>query len=391
MSSDVMIEADALTKRYGSLRALDKVSFEVHRGEVVGFLGPNGAGKSTTMRILTCFISATGGTAKVHGYDVFDDPLEVRKRVGYLPQRAPLYGDMNVWEYLSFVADMRGLEQSTFKRRMKGIVEVCGLAQVLGKDIRDLSHGYRQRVGLGQALVHDPPILILDEPTADLDPNEKAEVIRYIKEIGKDRTILLSTHNLSEVEAACARAIIVSKGRVVADGPLDEIRGKSQKVRYIVTIDEQRILEGVEGYRSGAKKAPTAQEVQEALSRLPKVSAVTELPTDDKAHRFQLASSSTVDIRPDIFQLMVQKGWLMLELRRDAQSLEDVFKTLTKGDESKDRGRKFVEEDEEDEEESASASEEAEDEGDEADDDEEDEEEEEEEDGEEEKPAKKKG
>ena len=355
MSSDVMIEADALTKRYGSLRALDKVSFEVHRSEVVGFLGPNGAGKSTTMRILTCFISATGGAAKVHGFDVFDDPLEVRKRVGYLPQRAPLYGEMNVWEYLSFVADMRGLEPSTFKRRMKGIVEVCGLAQVLGKDIRDLSHGYRQRVGLGQALVHDPPILILDEPTSDLDPNEKAEVIRYIKEIGKDRTILLSTHNLSEVEAACARAIIVSKGRVVADGPLDEIRGKSQKVRYVVAVDEQRLLEGGEG----AKKAPSAQEVQAALAKLPKVANVTELPTDDKAHRFQLSSASTVDIRHEIFQLMVQKGWMMLELRRDAQSLEDVFKSLTKGDERKDRGRRLVEEDDdvgEDEDAAAAAS-----------------------------------
>src|SRR3954467_10609075 len=170
-----MIEASALSKRFGSLRALDKVSFEVRRGEVVGFLGPNGAGKSTTMRILTCFISATAGTAKVHGYDVFDDPLEVRRRLGYLPQRAPLYQDMSVWEYLAFVADMRGLDPSTFKRRMRGIVDVCGLAQVLGKNIGDLSHGYRQRVGLGQALVHDPPILLLDQPPgarapADPDP-----------------------------------------------------------------------------------------------------------------------------------------------------------------------------------------------------------------------------
>jgi len=382
LSSDVMIEADALTKRYGSLRALDKVSFEVHRGEVVGFLGPNGAGKSTTMRILTCFISATGGGAKVHGFDVFDDPLEVRKRVGYLPQRAPLYGEMNVWEYLGFVADMRGLERSTFKRRMKGIVEVCGLAQVLGKDIRDLSHGYRQRVGLGQALVHDPPILILDEPTADLDPNEKAEVLRYIREIGKDRTILLSTHNLSEVEYACARAIIVSKGRVVADGPLDEIRGRSHKARYVVMVDEQNVLEG-------SRKAPTAQEVQAALALLPKVGNISELPTDDKAHRFQLSSASTADIRPDIFKLMVQKGWMLLELRREAQSLEDVFKTLTKGDERKDRGRKFIEEDEEEEDDSAAAAAAgSEDEADEEDDEEGDEDEGDDDDAEDEAPAK---
>ncbi len=329
----------------------------------------------------------------MHGYDVFDDPLEVRRRVGYLPQRAPLYGDMNVWEYLGFVADMRGLERSTFKRRMKGIVEVCGLAQVLGKDIRDLSHGYRQRVGLGQALVHDPPILILDEPTADLDPNEKTEVLRYIREIGKDRTILLSTHNLSEVETACARAIIVSKGRVVADGPLDEIRGRSQKVRYIVGVDEQKTLAGT------AKKAPTAQEVQAALAELPKVGAVTELPTDDKAHRFQLSSASTVDIRPDLFQLMVQKGWILLELRRDAQSLEDVFKTLTKGDERKDRGRRFIEEeDEEEDDASTTAAAEASDGAEDEDDDEEGDDEEgddaddeaEKEEAEDEKPAKKK-
>jgi ABC-2 type transport system ATP-binding protein len=342
LASDVMIEASSLTKRYGSLRALDKVSFEVHRGEVVGFLGPNGAGKSTTMRILTCFISASAGTAKVHGYDVFDDPLEVRRKLGYLPQRAPLYGEMNVWEYLSFVADMRGLDHGVFKKRMKGIVEVCGLAQVLGKDIRNLSHGYRQRVGLGQALVHDPPILILDEPTSDLDPNEKAEVIRYIKEIGKERTILLSTHNLSEVEAACARAIIVSKGRVVADGPLDEIRSKSGKVRYVLTVHEKKVYEGGEGYRSGARKPPTAQEVQEALTRLPGVTSVTELPTDENAHSFQLLGKLGGDIRPEIFQLVVQKGWLLLEMRRDSQSLEDVFKALTRGDERKDRGRKLV-------------------------------------------------
>ena len=329
----------------------------MRQGEVVGFLGPNGAGKSTTMRILTCFISASGGTARVHGFDVFDDPLEVRRRIGYLPQRAPLYGDMSVWEYLGFVADMRGLDRSTFKHRMKGIVEVCGLAQVLGKDIRDLSHGYRQRVGLGQALVHDPPILILDEPTSDLDPNEKAEVIRYIREIGKERTILLSTHNLGEVEAACARAIIVSKGRVVADGPLDEIRGRSGKVRYTLSIHEQRVYEGGEGYRAGARKPPTAQEVQDALSGLPGVTAVTELPTDDKAHSFQLLGALGGDLRPDLFQLVVQKGWLLLEMRRDSQTLEDVFKVLTRGDERQDRGRRFIEdegdEDEDDEESAA--------------------------------------
>ena len=230
MATDVMIEANSLGKRFGSVKALDKISFEVRKGEVVGFLGPNGAGKSTTMRILTCFIAPTSGSAKVHGIDVFEDPLAVREKIGYLPQRAPLYTDMTVWEYLEFTSRIRGIDSGSFTNRLKKVVEVCGLAQVLGKDIGTLSHGYRQRVGLGQALIHDPPILILDEPTADLDPNEKAELLKYIKRIGKDRTILLSTHNLSEVEEACARAIIVSKGRVVADGVLDDIRASGKKV-----------------------------------------------------------------------------------------------------------------------------------------------------------------
>ena len=339
-----MIEASSLSKRYGAFRALDKVSFEVHRGEVVGFLGPNGAGKSTTMRILTCFISASAGTARVHGHDVFDEPLEVRKKIGYLPQRASLYGEMTVWEYLTFVSDMRGLDHGVFKKRMRDIVEVCGIGQVLGKDIRTLSHGYRQRVGLGQALVHNPPILILDEPTSDLDPNEKAEVIKYIREIGKERTILLSTHNLAEVEAACPRAIIVSKGRVVADGPLEDIRTKSGRVRYVVTVDEQRTFDaGSADYRKGGKKAaPSAQEVQSALSALSGVSHFKELPTDDRAHSFEFLGAPGSDARHDIFQLCVQKGWFLLELRREARSLEDVFKALTKGDERLDRGRKVA-------------------------------------------------
>jgi ABC-2 type transport system ATP-binding protein len=293
MSTDVMIQASGLSKRFGAARALDKVSFEVRRGEVVGFLGPNGAGKSTTMRILTCFISPTAGQAKVNGYDVFDDPLQVRNALGYLPQRAPLYTDMTVYDYLKFVAEIRGLDESKFKARLKKVVEVCGLAQSLGKDIGTLSHGYRQRVGLGQALIHDPPILILDEPTSDLDPNEKAELLKYIKEIGKDRTILLSTHNLAEVEEACGRAIIVSKGRVVADGALDDIRGKTGRVRYVVTIDEKRAEAG--------NKPPTASAVEEAFRRLPGVRSVKALPSDEKAFKIELVGAQDSDLRAEIF------------------------------------------------------------------------------------------
>ncbi len=333
MSNDVMIYASDLSKNFGSFRALDKVNFEVKRGEIVGFLGPNGAGKSTTMRILTCFISPTGGTARVNGHDVFDAPLQVRESLGYLPQRAPLYLEMSVLEYLRFAADLRHLDDSTFRQRARSVVEVCGLAQVLGKEIRHLSHGYRQRVGLAQALIHDPPILILDEPTSDLDPNEKAEFLDYLKQIGQHRTVMLSTHNLAEVEASCARAIIVSRGRVVADGPLDEIRAKSGRVRYVVSIQESAV--GAQ-YR-GRGPLPKRSEVEDALGKVDGVKKVGELPTDERAHSFELVSEQDVDLRPELFKLIVDKGWVLLELHRDAQTLEDVFRSLTIGDERRNR------------------------------------------------------
>jgi len=333
MSNDVMIYANDLSKSFGSFRALDKINFEVKRGEIVGFLGPNGAGKSTTMRILTCFISPTGGTARVNGHDVFDEPLQVRESLGYLPQRAPLYLEMSVLEYLHFAADLRHLDGSLFKKRAKSVVEVCGLAQVLGKEIRHLSHGYRQRVGLAQALIHDPPILILDEPTSDLDPNEKAEFLDYLKQIGQERTVMLSTHNLAEVEASCARAIIVSRGRIVADGPLDEIRAKSGRVRYVVTIQEST---GSAAYR-GRGAPPKKGEVEDALGKLDGVKKMSELPTDERAHAYEVVSEQDVDLRPDLFKLIADKGWVLLELHRDAQSLEDVFRNLTIGDERRNR------------------------------------------------------
>lgn len=326
--ADVMIQASSLTKSFGGVQALDEVDFEVHKGEVVGFLGPNGAGKSTTMRILTCFISPTSGGAKVHGFDVFDDPLEVRRKIGYLPQRAPLYPEMNVWEYLEFTSRVRGLDPSSFRARLKKVVEVCGLAQTLGKEIGTLSHGYRQRVGLGQALMHDPPILILDEPTSDLDPNEKAEVIKYIQEIGKDRTILLSTHNLAEVEQACARAIIVSKGRVVADGNLDDIRARAGSVRYVA---------GFSSVANGTP-APSEDDAREALAALSGAKRVVARPTEEGLHRFEIAGPKEGDLRKEIFRIAVDKGWTLLELRRDAQSLDSVFRDLTASDERLDRG-----------------------------------------------------
>ncbi len=333
MSNESMIYASDLSKSFGSFRALDKINFEVQKGEIVGFLGPNGAGKSTTMRILTCFISPTGGTARVNGHDVFDEPLKVRESLGYLPQRAPLYLEMSVLEYLRFAADLRHLDPDTFRRRAKSVVEVCGLAQVLGKEIKFLSHGYRQRVGLAQALIHDPPILILDEPTSDLDPNEKAEFLDYLKQIGEQRTVMLSTHNLAEVEASCARAIIVSRGRIVADGPLDEIRGKSGRVRYVVSIQEST---GTAPYR-GRGAPPKKGEVEDALGKVEGLKQLSELPTDERAHAYEMVSEQDVDLRPELFKAVADKGWVMLELHRDAQTLEDVFRALTIGDERRNR------------------------------------------------------
>jgi ABC-2 type transport system ATP-binding protein len=223
---------------------------------------------------------------------------------------------------------VRGLDASSFRSRLKRVVEVCGLAQVLGKDIGNLSHGYRQRVGLGQALMHDPPILILDEPTSDLDPNEKAEVIKYIQEIGKDRTILLSTHNLAEVEQACARAIIVSKGRVVADGNLEDIRSRAGSVRYVVGFSSA----------SNGTAAPTKQAAKDALAALAGAKKVTDGPAEEGLHRFEIAGGKDSDLRPELFKLAVAKGWMLLELRRDAQSLDSVFRDLTRADERLDRG-----------------------------------------------------
>ncbi len=333
MSNDVMIYANDLSKNFGSFRALDKINFEVRRGEVVGFLGPNGAGKSTTMRILTCFISPTSGTARINGHDVFDESLKVRESLGYLPQRAPLYLEMSVLEYLRFAAELRHLDPDKFRKRATNVVEVCGLAQVLGKEIRYLSHGYRQRVGLAQALIHDPPILILDEPTSDLDPNEKAEFLDYLKQIGKERTVMLSTHNLAEVEASCARAIIVSSGRIVADGPLDEIRAKSGRVRYVVSIQEAA---GDTPYR-GRGTPPNRADVEDALGKIAGVKKLGELPTEERAHVCEVVSEQDVDLRPEIFKLAVDRGWVLLELHRDSQTLEDVFRSLTIGDERRNR------------------------------------------------------
>lgn len=323
-TSDVMIETRDLTKIYGAQRAVDRISFSIRKGEVVGFLGPNGAGKSTTMKILTCFISPTEGTAEVGGWDVFDNPLEARSVLGYLPQRASLYPDMGVVEYLEFAAELRNIAKDKQRAKIKEVVEICGLKDALHKEIGELSYGYRQRVGLAQALIHDPPILILDEPTADLDPNESAEVIEYIKEIGKTRTVMLSTHDLAEVKAACPRVLIVNRGKIVADGSPDDLASRSGKVRYVLSLS---------GKDGGAGKAPgNVAEVLEAAKRVVSDAVVKALPGDEKEHAIEVLAPGGGDARAEFFRMAVDKGWVLLELRREAMQLEEVFRQLTVGE-----------------------------------------------------------
>ena len=242
--SDLMIEVESLTKDYGYTRAVDKVSFSVRRGEVLGFLGPNGAGKSTTMKILTCFLAPTAGRAVVAGHDVFDDSLEVRKRVGYLPEDTPIYRDMTVVEFLQFAAEMRGMDRHKAAGRIKEIGTRCGLGDVAGKLVGELSKGFRQRVGLAQAILHDPDIVILDEPTSGLDPNQIVEIRSLIKEIGREKTVILSTHILPEVQATCSRVVIISGGKLVADGTPDELRARERGGRYRVVVEIERRPQG---------------------------------------------------------------------------------------------------------------------------------------------------
>jgi ABC-2 type transport system ATP-binding protein len=332
MATDLMIHTKGLTKRYDEFVAVDRISFDVHRGEVVGFLGPNGAGKSTTMRILTCFISATDGVAKVHGFDVFEEPLEVRRRIGYLPQRAPLYPEMTVHEYLDFCGDLRQLAVGEERKKaVRRVVEVCGLRTFYTKEIRNLSHGQRQRVGLGQALLHDPALLILDEPTADLDPNEKREFLNYLRDIGAERTVILSTHNISEVEYACTRTLIIANkdgkgGRIAADGPIEAIRAGSGTVRYHVAA-------GVDGAKSA-----TASQLRDLLASLKGVTSARELAApDDKSAKVEVVGSKDADLRRDMREAVSAKGWELLELRRELPPLEDVFRDLTLGSDRRDR------------------------------------------------------
>jgi ABC-2 type transport system ATP-binding protein len=318
--SDVMIRVENLSKNYGPTRAVDQVSFNVRKGEVLGFLGPNGAGKSTTMKMLTCFLAPTSGTANVAGFDVYEQSLEVRKRIGYLPEDTPIYRDMTVREYLQFAAEMRGMVRGTSESRIKEIGGRCGLGDVAGKLVGELSKGFRQRVGLAQAMLHDPDILLLDEPTSGLDPNQIVEIRSLIKEIGKEKTVILSTHILPEVQATCSRIVIISGGKLVADGTPESLRAREKGSRYRVVV----LSNGI------SKDA-----IRDRLGMLGGVARCEVVTGEAGAHSFTVDGAASDDLRKSIFRAAVDNQWTLLELARESVSLEDVFRNLTTGEEAK--------------------------------------------------------
>jgi len=309
-----MIEVKNLTKKFGDVKALDDVSFEVKSGEVLGFLGPNGAGKSTTMKILTAFISPTEGSVFVKGLDVMDNSLEVRKKIGYLPESVPLYDDMRVAEYLKFIARVRGLNKTEALARLKKMIDVCGLKKVIKKGIGELSKGYRQRVGLAQAMIHDPEILILDEPTTGLDPNQIAEIRSLIKDVGENKTVILSTHILPEVSATCSRAIIINEGKVAAQGTTQELTAKLKSKNVLYT----------------KIKGPQA-EILGRLKEMENIESVKEKGKEDgDVFGYEISTGKDVDLREYLFMTVVKNGWSILELTKQEASLEEVFRELTK-------------------------------------------------------------
>lgn len=309
------INVKNLVKTYGDSKALDCISFRLEKGEIVGFLGPNGAGKTTTMKILTCFMPATSGEATVAGHDCYENPLEVRKKIGYLPENAPLYSEMNVWEYLEYIGGMHGLDYRDLKKQIKEVIGNCGLHDKTYSEIGELSKGYKQRVGLAQALIHNPEILILDEPTTGLDPNQRIEIRELIKHIGKEKTVLLSSHILPEVEAVTDRVIIINQGKIVASGSPQELQ-KTAKASKCINI----VVEGDEG---------DCKRLMERVNGIISLKALGKKANNE--HAFEIFGEIDADLRKPIIKVFGQsRSTHLLEIYRKEITLEDVFTTLTK-------------------------------------------------------------
>jgi len=310
-----MIQVDNLVKRYGDTVAVDRVSFNVSRGEVLGFLGPNGAGKTTTMRMLTTYIPADEGRATVAGFDIRRQPLDVCRKIGYLPENAPLYEDMGTVDYLFYVAEMRSIPADQVRGRVARVVEVCGLGPALSKKIGQLSKGFRQRVGLAQAMIHEPDILILDEPTSGLDPNQIIEIRSLIREIGKEKTIILSTHILPEVSATCGRVIIIADGRLVGSGTPEELA-----VRARGGVGVTAVLRGEGG------------EIEGGLRGLELIRNIEFTGRAGEGLRYRILArdgANPVRLAEAVSGLAALRGWPLSELRPEGATLEDVFRELT--------------------------------------------------------------
>jgi ABC-2 type transport system ATP-binding protein len=315
-----MITVNGLTKRYANNVAVDNISFEVEKGRIVGFLGPNGAGKTTTMRVLTCFLPPTSGTATVAGFDVLEQPLEVKKRIGYLPETPPVYPEMEVREYLHFVGSLKGLSGAELARRTDEVAGRCAIADVKTKLIGKLSKGYRQRVGLAQAIIHNPDVLILDEPTAGLDPKQINETRDLIRGLAGEHTIILSTHILPEVEQTCEQVLIINKGKLVAKDSVANLRNRARGAEAVVVA-----VEGREGELESAA-------VQQRLEQVAGVSRVLLRDRRNNESVFEVESLKNRPIRADLARAIVEAGWNLNELRSAAMSLEEVFLELTGAD-----------------------------------------------------------
>ncbi len=312
-----MIEVSNLSKHFDTFRAVDNVSFSIPTGQIVGLLGPNGAGKSTTMRMITGFINPTEGSILIDGINVEENPVAAKKKIGYMPESAPMYGDMIVEDYLNYVADIYGQDA---QEKVPLLCQQCGLKEVMHKNISELSRGYKQRVGLAHALMNDPEILILDEPTSGLDPNQIEDVRALIRKIGETRTVIISTHILSEVETLCSRVIIISGGKLIADSPTNELR-----IRY--GSKESIVLQA-----AGCSKDELIQEIRQIEG----VSEITDTDSDSvegiETVSLLINLTTSSDIRPQIAGTVCAKGWKLYELSLKRNSLEDVFHTLTMGD-----------------------------------------------------------
>ncbi|MEE8410045.1 MAG: ATP-binding cassette domain-containing protein [Myxococcota bacterium] len=316
-----MVESRALRKTFGPTVAVADISFKVSRGEVVGFLGPNGAGKTTTMKMLTGFLRPSQGSAFVDGINVAEAPLQAQAKIGYLPENAPLYDDMMVIDFLRFIADLRGVRRQDQSRRLRTICENCGLTQVLGQDIGTLSKGFRQRVGLAQAMVHDPDLLILDEPTSGLDPNQIVEIRELIKELGRDKTVILSTHILPEVQATCSRIIIISDGKLVADDTPEALTG--QDAGAVIRV----VIKG----KNGANL--DREHIRSIFSELPGVRKVDRGDSEaTDTVGFTLRTAGAEDPREAVFSAAVANDLILLDMHRERVSLEDTFRRLTTGE-----------------------------------------------------------